>query len=142
MFKNIFPDTAERVKLHTNCKNNQSIREETIRNIARYTDRTKEEIETRIKELDREWDIERVLETNAAGIVLLSAILGFTVNKKWFLLTGLVGGFLLQHALQGWCPPLPLFRRIGIRTASEIENEKAILKYLKGDLDEFTQNPT
>lgn len=142
MFENIFPDASEKTQSPANNKDNQTIREETIRNIARYTDRTKEEIEARIKELDKEWDMERIMETNAAGILLLSALLGFTVNRKWFLLTGIVGGFLLQHALKGWCPSLPVLRNMGIRSASEIENEKAVLRYLKGDLDEFTQNPT
>jgi len=142
MFDKIIPDNSERVKLHTCKKDNAAIREETIRNIARYTDKTTEEIESRIRELEKEWDIERVLETNAAGIVLLSAVLGFTVDKRFFILTGFVGGFLLQHALQGWCPPLPMLRKLGIRTASEIENEKAVLKCLQGDLSEFTQNPS
>ena len=40
---------------------------------------------------------------------------------------------LLQHALQGWCPPLPVFRRWGVRTAREIEEERYALKALRGD---------
>jgi len=71
-----------------------------------------------------------VLETNAASAVILSTILGYTVNKKWFLATGLVGGFLLQHALQGWCPPVEVFRRMSIRTCLEINYEKNALKSL------------
>jgi hypothetical protein len=62
--------------------------------------------------------------------VILSTILSFTVNKKWFLLTGVVGGFLLEDALQGWCPPVELFRRLGVRTYSEINYEKEALKSL------------
>ena len=31
------------------------------------------------------------------------------------------------------CPPVPLFRRIGIRTQSEIELERYALKALRGD---------
>ncbi|WP_407921819.1 hypothetical protein, partial [Corallococcus sp. AB049A] len=30
-----------------------------------------------------------------------------------------MGSFLLQHGLQGWCPPLPLLRRLGLRTRGE-----------------------
>jgi hypothetical protein len=33
-------------------------------------------------------------------------------------------GFLLQHALQGWCPPVPLLRQLGFRTSYEIEEER------------------
>ena len=41
--------------------------------------------------------------------------------------------FLLQHALQGWCPPLPLLRRLGVRTQAEIERERYALKAIRGD---------
>ena len=44
-----------------------------------------------------------------------------------------VGGFLLQHAVQGWCPPLPVFRRYGVRTQTEIDDERYALKALRGD---------
>jgi len=43
--------------------------------------------------------------------------------------------FLFQHAVQGWCPPLPLFRRMGKRTRHEIEEERHALKALRGDYD-------
>ena len=49
------------------------------------------------------------------------------------LLPGVVGGFLLQHALSGWCPPVTLLRRLGFRTAGEIHREKYALKALRGD---------
>ncbi len=125
-----FPATTERVELHTNKDVNDKIKNETLENIAKYTGRENKEIICRIKALNKEWDIERLLETNASSIVILSTILGFTVNKKWFSVSGIVGGFLLQHALQGWCPPVPLFRRLGIRTCSEINYEKESLKNL------------
>lgn len=125
-----FPDTTKRVEIHTNDKVNTKIKEQTLNNISLYEDKGKEEINDRIKELDKEWDIERLLEANAASAVIISTILGFRVNKKWFFATGIVGGFLLQHALQGWCPPVELFRRIGIRTNSEINYEKEALKNL------------
>jgi hypothetical protein len=35
--------------------------------------------------------------------------------------------FLLQHGLQGWCPPLPVLRRLGVRTQREIDAEKYAL---------------
>lgn len=84
-------------------------------------------IERRLAELDREWDIERCLETGASSLVLLGTWLGLTHNRRWFALPLGVAGFLLQHALQGWCPPLPVFRRLGVRTADEINRERALL---------------
>jgi hypothetical protein len=41
--------------------------------------------------------------------------------------------FLLQHAREGWCPPLPAFRRLGVRTRQEIDAEKYALEALHGD---------
>jgi hypothetical protein len=41
--------------------------------------------------------------------------------------------FLVQHAVQGWCPPLVVLRRRGVRTRREIEEERYALKALRGD---------
>ena len=87
----------------------------------------------RLAELDREWDIERCLETTAASLALVGTALGATVNRRWYALPAAVGAFLMQHALQGWCPPLPLLRRLGVRTADEINQERYALKALRGD---------
>jgi hypothetical protein len=65
----------------------------------------------------------------------VSLSLGTFVDRRWYVLPGLVAGFLLQHALQGWCPPLPVFRRLGFRTASEIDYERYALKALRGDFE-------
>ena len=46
---------------------------------------------------------------------------------------------LFQHAVQGWCPPIPLLRRLGIRTSREIEIERVALKILRGDFGEATR---
>lgn len=91
------------------------------------------DISRRIDELDREWDMERLLETNASLIGLTGLILGLTHNKKWFVVPGIVLPFLFQHAIQGWCPPVPVFRRLGFRTRKEIDREKYALKDLRGD---------
>jgi hypothetical protein len=92
-------------------------------------------VERRLEELDREWDIERTLEANAAAVSLFGVVLGASVGRRWLILPGFVAGFLLQHALQGWCPPVPLFRRLGVRTASEIAEERYALKALRGDFE-------
>ena len=86
------------------------------------------EIHTRIQALDREWDIERVLEVNASGLALTGLVLGATVDRRWLALTGGVLAFLLQHGVQGWCPPLPVLRRLGFRTRDEINREKHALR--------------
>ena len=91
-------------------------------------------IEQKLQELDQEWDTERMLMTNASILALSGLALGVFVSRKWLLLPGAVLPFLLQHAVQGWCPPLPVLRRaLGVRTRKEIDREKFALKALRGD---------
>ena len=88
------------------------------------------------------WDIERTLEANAATASLIGLTLGATVDRRWFAFPAIVAGFLLQHALQGWCPPLPVFRRMGYRTSYEIDYERYALKILRGDFRQFRDGQT
>jgi hypothetical protein len=122
------PNSADRVRRSTALKVNREIDRRTTSNIRRYANSSDEVIQRRIEELDREWDIERTLEVNASTLALTGLLLSVTVNRKWLLLPGFVLSFLLQHGLQGWCPPLPVLRRMGVRTRGEIDREKYELK--------------
>lgn len=122
----------DRVRKATSDHVNEKIDNQTRENIEAYSLASKEMLQARIEELDREWDIERTLELNASLVALAGVVLAATVNKRWLLLPGLVTAFLAQHAIQGWCPPIPLFRRLGVRTQKEIDAEKhALLKVLE-----------
>jgi hypothetical protein len=127
--------SEDRVRATTKPEINQQIDEELERRLRYYATQDKQSISERLAALDREWDIERVLEANAASITLLSLFLGATRNRLWFVLPIAVAGFLLQHAIQGWCPPVPFLRSRGIRTRLEIEQERYALKFLRGDFD-------
>lgn len=131
--KKIFPSTTKRVSINSNPNVNFKIRNHTIRNINIYKNSSDKILSDNIEKLNNEWDIERLLEAKAATIVIASTILGLKSNKNWFLLTGAAGIFLLQHSVQGWCPPVPLLRRMGIRTSEEINNEKIVYKMLRKD---------
>lgn len=137
----MLPSTVDRVPAHTAEEINEQIRRQTEANIAHYARAGSAAIERRLKELDEEWDIERTLEANAATASLIGLTLGATVDRRWFLFPAVVAGFLLQHALHGWCPPLPIFRRWGIRTASEIDYERYALKALRGDFERVRGAP-
>jgi hypothetical protein len=115
---------TDRVRRVTPRELNEQIDRQTDINIRRYADGSTGAILNRIEMLDREWDIERVLEVNASTLALTGLVLGLTGNRKWLLVPGIVLPFLLQHGLQGWCPPLPLLRRLGFRTRGEIDREK------------------
>ena len=120
----ILPSTAERVPQHTSAKVNARIARRTEENIARYRMAGPAAIRQRLRELEQEWDIERAIEANAASIALTGIALGAFVNRRFLLLPAAVCAFLLQHALQGWCPPVPVLRRLGFRTQTEIEAER------------------
>ncbi len=130
--------TVDRVPRSTSRQINLQIQRETEERVARCAAAGPDVVERRLAELDEEWDIERTLEANAASISLLGLTLGTTVHRRWYLLPGAVAGFLLQHAVQGWCPPLPVLRRLGFRTAAEIDYERYALKWLRGDFDQIS----
>ena len=117
----------DRVRNATDQEINTRIDDVTNSNIQFYSNRPVWEIKQRITVLEQEWDIERVLEVNASTLALTGLILGVSVNKKWLALPAVVLTFLLQHGLQGWCPPLPILRRMGVRTRDEIDREKYAL---------------
>jgi hypothetical protein len=127
--------TVDRVPEHTAPRVNQKIRERTEEQVRRTADSGPEAIGRRLRELDEEWDIERAIEANAATVALVGLGLGLTVDRRWLALPAAVATFLLQHAVQGWCPPVPVLRRLGFRTAREIELERNALKALRGDFE-------
>jgi hypothetical protein len=124
---------AERVSQHTSEQGDEMIRRETRANVAYYAAHPNQ-IDRRLRELDEEWDVERMLQINSSALSLLGLALGIARSRKWLLIPLAVQGFFLQHGVEGWCPPLPIFRRLGIRMQAEIEAERYALKALRGDL--------
>lgn len=129
----------DRVRAHTPPEINRQLDVALERRLRFYATQDRQAITERLEELDREWDIERAIATNAGAITLGSMLFGATRNRLWFLLPVVVGGFLLQHAIQGWCPPVSIFRRRGVRTRIEIEQERYALKLLRGDFDNVSR---
>ena len=129
-FFSFIPSSVERVKKNTNYKDNLKIVNDIITNINYYKDKDEDDIERRINELNMEWDIERILEANASLITLIGLILGTFINKKWYLVSAIASAFLLQHSIQGWCPPVTTLRKAGVKTPYEIFTEIIALKVL------------
>lgn len=125
--------TTDRVRANTSPEVNARIDREVVARVMSLATRDGETIARRIAELDREWDMERTLEANAATLAGVGVALGVVRGRRWLAIPGVVMAFLLQHALQGWCPPVPVFRRLGVRTRREIDREKYALKALRGD---------
>jgi hypothetical protein len=137
----VLPKTDARVPAHTRPTVNQRIHGRTLHDVTRYIGADPVFIDERIRELEREWDVERTLEANAAIVALAGIVLGVTVDRRFLAVPAAVAGFLLQHALQGWCPPLPVLRRLGVRTSAEIHQEIIALRILRGDFLERVEYP-
>jgi hypothetical protein len=131
----------ERVRKNTTDKVNRTIDDKIIEGISHYASLGDASITKRIKKLEKEWDTERILEVNMPIVAMIGLALGIFVSKWWFIFPTLVLLFFLQHAIQGWCPPLPIFRKLGYRTKEEINKEKYALKLLRGDFDEVLKLP-
>ncbi|UYW28289.1 hypothetical protein OKC48_07180 [Methylorubrum extorquens] len=136
----MLPGTAERVPLHTGERDNRRIAAALDASVRWHAEHPRD-IGRRLRELDTEWDTERTLEANAATLALTGTVLGLTTDRRWLALPLAVTAFLLQHAVQGWCPPLPVLRRLGFRTAREIDVERNALKALRGDYGPIGPGP-
>lgn len=137
----MLPATTRRVRVNTCEHVNEQIKQRTEESIRRATAGGRTAIDRRLRELDEEWDIERFVETMAPAFTLVGIGLGLTRHRSWFALPVIVQGFFLQHALQGWCPPIPVLRRLGVRTMDEIEEERFALKALRGDFQNVATSP-
>lgn len=132
--------TTEQIRRSTEEATDQ-IRQDLEYRLAYYVEHP-EFIDQRLRELDEEWDIERSLEANASGLIILATLFAILGRRRYLLVALAVSGFLLQHALTGWSPPWPLLRRLGLRTQYEIELERYALKFLRGDFDQAAEQRT
>jgi hypothetical protein len=129
------PPTSTRVEGSTESAVNDAIRARTDAEVARLEGADPDRFAARLGQLDGEWDIERVLQANAGTFALAGTLLGYRVDRRFLVLPAVVFSFLANHAVRGWCPPLPIFRRQGVRTAREIERERYAIKALRGDFE-------
>jgi len=130
---------GDRVREHTDPARLEIADAELRNRVRSYIGKPDDTITARIRQLEGETDIERLLAANASTLALLGVLGGLFLNRRLFLVPLVVLSFLLQHAIQGWCPPLPLFRRLGIRSRQEIDAERYALKALRGDFATLTQ---
>lgn len=126
-------EEEDHVRAHSSASVNADIDRETEENLRHWAAQSREAIDARILDLDREWDVERYLEMTASSLALSGVVAGLAGRRKALILPAVVLSFLFQHAVHGWCPPLPVFRRLGVRTRKEIDREKYALKALRGD---------
>jgi hypothetical protein len=126
------PPAHDRIREHSSDSANQRIDRET-RGAIEEALRSSETRRARLRELDQEWDIDRALMLNFGVVGAYSAFNAMRQLRRghiglWSLFLGVQLGFLINHAVRGWCPPMPLFRRLGFRSAKEIAAERLALQ--------------
>lgn len=124
---------ADRVRQRTDLGLQTRMDTELIGRVGSYVNAPGHVLRTRLGDLEREWSIERVLALQSSASSVTGILLGAMGRRRWYVLALVTSGFLLQHSLQGWCPPLELHRRLGFRTQREIDLEIHMLKLLRGD---------
>jgi hypothetical protein len=132
---------ADSVRRHTASAVLRRIDERTSRSLWDAASADDEQMEKRLAELDQEWDTDRVLESEASAMGLLGLALGAFVSRKLLVLPALVAVGVFVHAQTGRYPMMPLFRRLGVRTAREIARERYALKALRGDFHDMDAPP-
>jgi hypothetical protein len=126
-------DIADRVRRHTAAEVLRRIDDDTVTRVRELAAASSEEIASRLRELDREWDTDRAIEVEAAFMGLFGLALGTLADRRLLALPAMVGLAVFLHATTGWYPLLPVFRRLGLRSAREIARERYALKALRGD---------
>lgn len=129
----------DRVRRHTSAKVLACIDAKTTESVRRSSGG---DIAPAVERLDAEWDTDRSIELEAAMVGLVGLALGTFKDDRFLAVPAAVGLGVLFHALTGWYPLLPVFRRAGIRSAREIERERYALKALRGDFAALRDRPT
>jgi hypothetical protein len=109
------------------------IDDDTIASLIEHDHAGRAVVDDRLHALEREWDVDRTIEAEASTMGLLGLALGVFVDRRLLALPTLVAASLLMYAGTRRYPLLPLFRRLGVRSAREIARERYALKALRGD---------
>lgn len=131
---------TDRARKHTAESVLRRIDDDTAHHLLEHED-TPGKVSERLAALDREWDLDRVIEAEASVMGLVGLTLGALVRREFFGIPLVVGGAVFLYATTGRYPLLPLFRRLGVRTAGEIARERYALKALRGDFALPSERP-
>lgn len=131
-------DNMDLVRENTSEEINRRIDHFTEENIRYYATQTEKVISRRINTLEKEWDVQKLVQAIDAGVGLGSIFLGVLGAKKWWFIATLAAASSGMHAMKGWSPGTIALRRMGFRTRQEIDREKYALKALRGDFEEMS----
>jgi hypothetical protein len=136
-YDDLQPPTHDRIREHSSEGANRRIDRETRGAIAEARHSSVART-ARIRELEKEWNIDRALMLNFGIVGAFTAFKAMQQMKRtghlggWGLFFWVQMGFLVNHAVRGWCPPMPVFRRLGFRSPNEISAEMVALHQTDG----------
>ena len=99
-------------------------------------------IELRLRELDREWDVDRLTAATSSLFLFIGLQLVSFKGEQWLVFPALVAACLMLHAFIGWTPLLPLLRVLGFRTPREIAHAQLTLETSRRDIQTTSLNKT
>jgi hypothetical protein len=132
--------TVDKVERNTAPELNEKFESQLKDYVTKYIGVDRHTIDMRLQELEKEWNVERMIEVEAPSMIGLGIGLGLMHDKRWFALSAMAASMVILHNLQGWYPMLPLFRRMGLRSQSEIDREYMALRVLRGDNEAFERH--
>ncbi len=96
-------------------------------------------ITERLNELEEEWTAGRAAKASAGVFIVAGLALSFTVNM-YFLIMPIIGGAVMFQYIFGRKSLIgEVYHAFGFRSGSEIDQEKMVLRVLRGD---FVALPT
>lgn len=116
----------DRIRSLTSDRVNRNLDKKTERLLRGVEAMGPDAIRERLNEIDKEWDIDRVLMLNFSVLVFAQLLLA-RKDKRWLWGPLIQTPFMFMHATVGWCPPSLWFRPMGFRTKKEIQAEREIL---------------
>lgn len=123
----------DRVRRHSPEHATRKIDAHAAATVERVSAEGRDAVERRLTELQREWDVDRVLTLNFA-VLVIAQLLAARRDRRWLWGPLIQTPFLMMHALVGWCPPVLWFRPMGFRTRFEIQAEREALLQRLGAL--------
>jgi hypothetical protein len=133
----MIPLTSDRVHRNTPRRLNEGFHRQIHESVERHAQAHPQVLGRRLAELEHEWDVDRVMETTYSAAFLAGLALAGR-SRQGRLFCGVAAISLLSHGLFGWDLLLPLYRRLGFRTSSEIARERYALKAMRGDFRHVT----
>jgi hypothetical protein len=123
----------DRVRRHTAAGILRRIDDTTMAHLLDCATGGSDRMAARLHELDREWDVDRAVEAQTALTGVAGLALGVLVRPAFLAVPAFAAVTLAIYAVTGRDPLMPLWRRLGLRTAREIARERHAVKALRGD---------